>query len=39
VSSPYFFASAFIVATILLSPQIAEIVQKPARSTQAADNA
>lgn len=39
VSSPYFFASAFIVATILLSPQLAEIVQKPARSTQAADNA
>ncbi|HEX7773414.1 MAG TPA: MFS transporter [Pyrinomonadaceae bacterium] len=39
VSSPYFFASAFIVATILLSPQIAEIVQKPAASTQAADNA
>lgn len=37
VSSPYFFASAFIVATILLSPQIAEIVQKPATSTQAAD--
>jgi MFS family permease len=39
VSSPYFFASAFIVATILLSPQIAEIVKKPATSTQAADNA
>jgi MFS family permease len=39
VSSPYFFASAFIVATILLSPQFAEIVQKPARSTQAVDNA
>ncbi|HKS11166.1 MAG TPA: MFS transporter, partial [Pyrinomonadaceae bacterium] len=39
VSSPYFFASAFIVATILLSPQIAEIVKKPAPSTQAADNA
>ncbi|HEX7330836.1 MAG TPA: MFS transporter [Pyrinomonadaceae bacterium] len=39
VSSPYFFASAFIVATILLSPQIAGIVQKPAASTQAADNA
>jgi MFS family permease len=37
VSSPYFFASAFIVATILLSPQLAEIVQKPATSTQAAD--
>src|SRR4030095_5670657 len=29
VSSPSFFASAFIVATILLSPQLAEIVQKP----------
>jgi len=39
VSSPYFFASAFIVATILLSPQLAEIVKKPATSTQAADNA
>jgi len=39
VSSPYFFASAFIVATILLSPQIVEIVKKPAASTQAADNA
>jgi MFS family permease len=37
VSSPYFFASAFIVATILLSPQFAEIVQKPATSTPAAD--
>lgn len=37
VSSPYFFASAFIVATILLSPQLAEIVQKPATSTPAAD--
>ncbi len=37
VSSPYFFASAFIVATILLSPQLAEIVQKPAASAQAAD--
>ena len=39
VSSPYFFASAFIVATILLSPQFVEIVQKPATSKQAADNA
>lgn len=37
VSSPYFFASAFIVATILLSPQFAEIVKKPATSTQPAD--
>ena len=38
VSSPYFFASAFIVMTILLSPQITEIIQKPAISTQPADN-
>jgi MFS family permease len=38
VSSPYFFASAFIVATLLLSPQITEIVQKPALTTQPADN-
>src|SRR5690349_9061012 len=36
VSSPYFFASAFIVATILLSPQVAEIV-KPATAAQPAD--
>ena len=39
VSSPYFFASAFIVATLLLSPQITQITQKPALSTQPADNA
>jgi MFS family permease len=39
VSSPYFFASAFILATLLLSPQITEIVQQPAISTQPADNA
>jgi MFS family permease len=38
VSSPYFFASAFIVATLLLSPQITEIVKKPALATQPADN-
>jgi MFS family permease len=39
VSSPYFFASAFILATLLLSPQITEIVQQPKISTQPADNA
>ena len=39
VSSPYFFASAFIVATLLLSPTFTEITQKPALSTQRADNA
>jgi MFS family permease len=39
VSSPYFFASAFIVATLFLSPQVTEITQKPALSTQSADNA
>ena len=38
VSSPYFFASAFIVATLLLSPQLTEIVPKPALTTQPADN-
>ncbi len=38
VSSPYFFASAFIVATLLLSPQLTEIIQKPALTTQPADN-
>lgn len=37
VSSPYFFASAFIVATLLLSPQLTKIVQHPAISTQPAD--
>jgi MFS family permease len=36
VSSPYFFASAFIVATLFLSPQIAQVAKKPALS---ADNA
>jgi MFS family permease len=35
-SSPYFFSSAFILATIFLSPQLAP---KPALSTQPADNA
>jgi MFS family permease len=39
VSSPYFFASAFIVATLFLSPQITQITQKPALSAQSADNA
>ena len=39
VSSPYFFASAFIVATLLLSPPIMQIAQKPTLSTQPADNA
>lgn len=38
VSSPYFFASAFIVATLFLSPQLTEVVQKPAISTQPADS-
>ena len=38
VSSPYFFASAFIVATIFLSPQLSLVTQKPALSTQPADN-
>jgi MFS family permease len=35
-SSPYFFSSAFILATIFLSPQL---TPKPALSTQPADNA
>src|SRR5215204_3229014 len=39
VSSPYFFASAFIVATIFLSPQLTPVAKKPALSTQPADNA
>jgi len=39
VSSPYFFASAFIVATLFLSPQIKQTTAKPALSTQPADNA
>jgi MFS family permease len=29
VSSPYFFASAFIVMTVLLSPQVADLVTTP----------
>jgi cyanate permease len=28
-SSPYFFASAFIVATIFLSPHLSLVTQKP----------
>jgi MFS family permease len=39
VSSPYLFASAFIVATLFLSPQLTQITQKPALSAQSADNA
>ena len=38
VSSPYFFASAFIGATLLLSPPIMQIAQKPTLSAQR-DNA
>jgi len=38
-SSPYFFASVFIFATIFLSPQLKLVAQKPALSTQPADNA
>jgi MFS family permease len=37
-ASPYYFASVFIVATILLSPQLTELTKKPALSTQPADN-
>jgi len=37
-SSPYFFASAFIVGTIFLTPQLTLVPQKPALSTQPADN-
>jgi MFS family permease len=37
-SSPYFFASVFIVATLFLSPQLTVVTQKPALSTQPADN-
>ena len=33
-SSPYYFASVFIVATILLSPQLTGLTQKPALSTE-----
>ena len=38
VSSPYIFASVFIVGTIFLSPQLSLVTQKPALSTQPADN-
>src|SRR4029079_26785 len=38
-SSPFFFASAFIVATLFLSPQLTVVTQKTALSTQPADNA
>ena len=37
-SSPFFFASAFIVGTIFLTPQLTLVAQKPALSTQPADN-
>ena len=37
-SSPYFFASAFIVATIMLGSQLTQIAEKPALATQPADN-
>ena len=33
VSSPYFFASAFIVATLLLSPQVKLVAQQTATTT------
>ena len=39
VSSPYFFASAFIIATIFLSPQLTLTTQTPALSEQSAENA
>ena len=34
VSSPYFFASAFIVATLLLSPPAAAVAHQPAKPAQ-----
>src|ERR1043165_6389793 len=37
-SSPYFFASAFIVGTIFLTPQLTLVPQNPTLSTQPADN-
>ncbi len=37
-SSPYYFASALIVGTIFLTPQLSLVAQKPALSTQPADN-
>jgi len=39
VSSPFFFASVIILGTIFLSPQLTLVAQKPALSTQPADNA
>ena len=38
VSSPYFFASAFIVATLLLSPPAAEVAHQPATPAQPAND-
>ena len=38
VSSPYFFASAFIVATLLLSPSFAEVAHQPAAPAQPAND-
>jgi len=37
-SSPYFIASAIIVGTIFLTPQLTLVSQQPALSTQPADN-
>jgi cyanate permease len=37
-SSPYFFASAFIVGTIFLTPHLTLVPQNPTLSTQPADN-
>lgn len=39
VSSPYFIASAFIIATIFLSPQLTLTTQQPALAEQSAENA
>src|SRR5215204_963252 len=39
VSSPYLIASAFILATIFLSPEIAHVSKKAALSKQSAENA
>jgi hypothetical protein len=39
VSSPYLIASAFILATIFLSPQVVHEAKKPALSKQSAENA
>ena len=38
VSSPYFFASAFIVATLLLSPPAAEVAHQPVAPAQPAND-